>query len=1421
MKAHRCLRCLPLLAISASFASAATNQYWNVGGAVGDGIWGTGPGDKNWNLAAGALSGNTTWQDPTDNIAVFEDTSGGTVTVFDPVQTNGLSQTGANYTLDAGVITLVSDATPTAPSINVQTGTLTVNSVLAGTSGLNKTGAANLLLTNANPFTGPTAINAGTLTLTGSFASTIVGIAGGASLTDVNGGLAPATVLTNAGTLAINAAETIASLTNNAGTVNGTGILTVTGATIFTGGTLNLTGTATNTPITIGALATLIDANGGLAPATVLTNAGTLNLRAADTVASYTQNGTGSLIGLGRLTAAQGATLNGGAVSTSLWGDVVSTGDVLITGPIGGGTLAVNGGLLTLNGDSSHSIVTIATNAGMGASAGRLGFQETLTNAGTLTLTGRNSIRSYVQEHGGTLAGDFELAANSATLNGGTIAGILGGAVTSTGNVLVSGSIDGRVLNVTGGTLTLTGTATLGLSIGIAAGARLLDASGGLDGNVTNAGILTINAADTIGSLTNTAGTVNGTGTLTVTGPTIFTGGTLAAPLTLNGNGGGSFTNATIAGFFNGNTISSGNTLIPGSVGGGSLDVTGGTLTLTGSLSSPVANIASGAWLKDYSGGLADTTAVNNAGLLIMGAADTVATYHSSGALVGPEILSTISASLTNGADIVGNLQATDLSTHDQVTIRGTVTADFTRIATGTLWLTTELWGVVVPPGFVFDQATMSGASPGVLNSATVDIASGATLSDRSGGLVATTILTNSGTLELVSDDLIHTYISNGGTLSIAQRLVPSGRSARSVDSSWARSDPAAAAAWLQASGSFSAFGGATLFATTATLNDGSVVAAGLNAGTLTSTGAVSVTGSATANSFNIASGVLTNTGILTATHLNLGAGATLVANGIQAYSLLTTSGPGAGTWQGNLINPTTVAPGGTGATGTLAVTGNFTNAPAGTLKLDLSAGARDLVTVGGTATFGGALDLNQLSAIAPFVPVQVVAAGAYAGNFTTLTENLDGAAWFNPSAGTVMSLVFPPAAGGTLWGTTTNQTAVWVSLYDDVIDPSVANVAALPGGGYHITSGIADANNPDLLNALSASFGPGGLNAAVLDRLSPEVYIGFQDYAVQATRSHQRAALNAPTLGFIQAPQRSQAKGGKATLPAPAAANPWEYFAAVDYFNVETDNSPNRADYGIDGFGLIAGARTALSDSIRVGGYVAADDGSVDGALMDGDASGWSLGLFAKALVHAATHTLITGGISYGQYTFDGTRGSLIATGGGWTPAGAGFSGVDSDALEFYLGASSVAYQTEGFRLIPSIGLRYVCGGMNGFAEAAGVPGSPIALVVDEDAYHSTLAELSLRAEADLTAGITAHGMVGFSAAINDDPAVLTAHFASGSRPLRASAPGLDEDAIFIGLGATWRVRDNLGLGLNWRADFRSDADMENTVGLSTSIQF
>jgi len=216
MKARH--RLLPLLAISATFSAinfpghshAATYLHWNAGGTGGDGNWGTSPGDKYWNaVVSGPYLTNTTWPDTGNEVAAFQDAIGGTVTVFDPVQTAGIIQNGANYAINAGTITLVQDAAMVHPFIDVQTGSLTIDSTLDGTNGLIKTGTGTLVLSATNSYTGTTTLAAGTLTLLGNLVTATLDIAPIAALLDLPGGLANGTVLTNAGTVTMGASDTI------------------------------------------------------------------------------------------------------------------------------------------------------------------------------------------------------------------------------------------------------------------------------------------------------------------------------------------------------------------------------------------------------------------------------------------------------------------------------------------------------------------------------------------------------------------------------------------------------------------------------------------------------------------------------------------------------------------------------------------------------------------------------------------------------------------------------------------------------------------------------------------------------------------------------------------------------------------------------------------------------------------------------------------------------------------------------------------------------------------------------------------------------------------------------------------------------------------------------------------------------------
>ena len=128
--------------------------YFNV--ASGATTWsdsGTG-----WSTTSGGPY-NQTWGTP--YLANFEGTAG-TVTVAGLIsRVDGINFNVDGYTLNGGSITLSSTT-----SVNVISGTATINSTLIG-GGLEKIGNGTLVLGGANAYTGATAINAGTL----SFAS--------------------------------------------------------------------------------------------------------------------------------------------------------------------------------------------------------------------------------------------------------------------------------------------------------------------------------------------------------------------------------------------------------------------------------------------------------------------------------------------------------------------------------------------------------------------------------------------------------------------------------------------------------------------------------------------------------------------------------------------------------------------------------------------------------------------------------------------------------------------------------------------------------------------------------------------------------------------------------------------------------------------------------------------------------------------------------------------------------------------------------------------------------------------------------------------------------------------------------------------------------------------------------------------------
>ena len=150
-----------LLGLTVGQAAAADDHYWDFNGTlVGYG------GSGNWNLTSPLWSPSddgvggpyAAWGNSALDNAIFGGTAG-TVTLGGPITAHDLTFDTTGYILTGGTLNLAG-ATPT---ITVNSGTATMNSVIAGSSGLTKAGGGTLVLNGINTFTGEINLDLGTI----------------------------------------------------------------------------------------------------------------------------------------------------------------------------------------------------------------------------------------------------------------------------------------------------------------------------------------------------------------------------------------------------------------------------------------------------------------------------------------------------------------------------------------------------------------------------------------------------------------------------------------------------------------------------------------------------------------------------------------------------------------------------------------------------------------------------------------------------------------------------------------------------------------------------------------------------------------------------------------------------------------------------------------------------------------------------------------------------------------------------------------------------------------------------------------------------------------------------------------------------------------------------------------------------------
>lgn len=586
MKVTSKLRRYLILAASSLLAVSSTKAQDQNGTWLGD--------------SAGDWTDSTKWTDGLiANGADFTATFGNVITVARTITLNGdrtignitASDTNQNYTLTGNTLTL--DRTSDVPTINVVSNRdLTIESIIAGDDGVQKSGGGILSLKGTNTFSGGLVIKAGTVR--NNNAGT--------------GGNFLGTGVVTIGDAAGTGAAVALSFIGSSGTFIPTNPISVVGtgnATISIGG-WNQT---LNSPITLGRNLNVVSSNAGGSNLTFgggVTGTGNLVLQSnANTAANSSKilfqtstiDMTGSITNSGT-----GSTTTVGNIDTTI-SAVIGTNVTGVTQNSANSRLILSGlntftANISVTAGSLHASVSNTTN---NPTAGALGNAQA---TGRTVTVGAGAILNFTAANvmgGGASTPKLKLIANGGTirntgnifnmlgpveLNGGTLSSFGGGGLfpsfTLNGEVTVGGSAASTIS--TSGTNGQIGLLTAGTTFNVA------DAVSGSDLNVT--GILAnFGNPLNLGRLIKT-----GPGTMTLSGINTYSGATTIneGSLILSSPGSTAVASAvTVNGGDLGGTGTIGGNVTVAAAGNLSPGIAAGTLNITGNLD--ISAMASGA----------------------------------------------------------------------------------------------------------------------------------------------------------------------------------------------------------------------------------------------------------------------------------------------------------------------------------------------------------------------------------------------------------------------------------------------------------------------------------------------------------------------------------------------------------------------------------------------------------------------------------------------------------------------------------------------------------------------------------------------------------------------------------------------------------------------------------------------------------
>jgi uncharacterized protein with beta-barrel porin domain len=402
----------------------------------------------------------------------------------------------------------------------------------------------------------------------------------------------------------------------------------------------------------------------------------------------------------------------------------------------------------------------------------------------------------------------------------------------------------------------------------------------------------------------------------------------------------------------------------------------------------------------------------------------------------------------------------------------------------------------------------------------------------------------------------------------------------------------------------------------------------------------------------------------------------------------------GSGMINGVVVNSGLVSPG--ESPGTLAISGNYTQNPNGTLRIEiggLGVNRHDMLAVGGHASLAGTLQLIPLNGFQLHVGDKVTfltAKAGVSGNFSAI-QNEFATVVKTQIIILPIAVQFVGTQGSFVDAACNSNTAAVARALDSAAGDSraAALISFLDSEPFSkLCSDFALIAPEQLASVFNIGVSLANVQSANLDRRMDDIHTGSTGF------SSAGFTMNGSTPSFsagLSSPTRAEGKAGPSVL-APIPENRWGVFVTGlgEFTHVDSTDIARGFDLQTGGFTLGVDYRIGSNFAIGlIAGYAHTNADLANGG--DLDVNSGKFGIYATAFSRGLyVDTAVTGGIS----EYDSHRAALGGTASGNTDGG-DLNVLVNGGYDWTKGDLSIG---------PTASFQYTYVNFNGFTESGSV---------------------------------------------------------------------------------------------------------------------